>query len=394
MIALPAEFVRPDHGGRCFDAIPALVAQLLAGGRSAKVGLVLVDGLGWRLTERHAEHPFLRRCARTGTIERWTAQFPSTTTAATATIHTGLPVAEHGLYEWFVYEPMLDRLICPLMFSFAGDGQRNTLFALGPERVRALLPDLTTIYRRLDAEGIGCHAFQSERYTPGPVSDVAFAGARVHPFADPAGGLAGMAGVLAGPGPLYCFAYIDEVDAVAHEHGPGSVQVAARVDATLDALEALARAAAGSGSELLVTADHGLAAVDPARTVYVNLVWPDIAGLLRTGADGRPLAPAGSARDLFLHARPGCVDELLRGLRELLGERALVAPVADLVADGLFGPRVGERLQARLADVAVLARGSNTVWWYEEGRFVHGFRGHHGGLTADEMEIPLIRLPL
>jgi hypothetical protein len=394
MIALPADFVRPDHGERCFDAIPALVERLLADGRPAKVALVLVDGLGWRLTDRHADHPFLRRCAREGTVERWTAQFPSTTTAATATIHTGLPVAEHGLYEWFIYEPTLDRLICPLMFSFAGDAERNTLFALGPERALALLPDLTTIYRRLDADGVRCHAFQSDRYTPGTVSDIAFAGARVHPFGQPAAGLAELAGVLAGPGPLYCFAYIDEVDAVAHEHGPGSPQVAARVGITLDALETLAQAAAGSGAELLVTADHGLVEVDPAKTVYVNLAWPGIAGLLRTGADGRPLAPAGSARDLFLHARPGCVDELVLGLRELLGERALVAAVADLVADGLFGARVGERLRARLADVAVLARAANTTWWYEEGRFVHRFRGHHGGLTADEMEIPLIRLLL
>jgi hypothetical protein len=394
MTTLPDEFVRPDHGNRCFDAIPALVERLLAAGGRGKVALVLVDGLGWRLIQRHADHPFLRRCARVGTVERWTAQFPSTTTAATATIHTGLPVAEHGLYEWFIYEPSLDRLICPLMFSFAGDGERNTLFAVGPERARALLPDLTTIYRRLDAAGVRCHAFQSDRYTPGTVSDIAFAGAQVHPFGQPAAGLAELAGVLAGPAPLYCFAYIDEVDAVAHEHGPDSAQVAGRVDATLDGLEALAEEAAGSGAELLVTADHGLAEVDPATTVYVNLAWPEIGGLLRTGADGRPLAPAGSARDLFLHVRPGREGELVRGLRDLLGERALVVPVRDLVADGLFGPRIGERLRARLADVAVLARGSHTVWWYEEGRFAHHFRGHHGGLTADEMEIPLIRLPV
>jgi Type I phosphodiesterase / nucleotide pyrophosphatase len=391
MTTLPAEFVRPDHGNRCFDAIPALVERLIAEG-SGKVALVLVDGLGWRLTERHAEHPFLRRCARAGTIERWTAQFPSTTTAATATIHSGLPVSDHGLYEWFIYEPALDRLICPLMFSFAGDGERNTLLALGPERALSLLPDLTTIYRRLDATGVHCHAFQSDRYTPGTVSDIAFAGAEVHPFPQPAAGLAALAEVLAGPGPLYCFAYIDEVDAAAHEHGPGSAQVADRIEATLDSLEALAEAAAGSGAQLLVTADHGLVEVDPATTVYVNLAWPEIVGLLRTGSDGRPLAPAGSARDLFLHVRPGREDEVVQGLRDLLGERALVAPVRDLVADGLFGPRIGERLRDRLADVAVLARGGHTVWWYEEGRFAHHFRGHHGGLTADEMEIPLIRV--
>src|SRR5437764_14569219 len=127
----PDEFVRPDHGNRCFDAVPAMVERLLAEEPGRKVALVLVDALGWRFLQEHAGHPFLRRCAASGSVERWTAQFPSTTTAAVATIHSGLPVALHGLYEWFLYEPGIDRLICPLMFSFAGDSERNTLQAAG-----------------------------------------------------------------------------------------------------------------------------------------------------------------------------------------------------------------------------------------------------------------------
>src|SRR5205814_3166362 len=102
----------------------------------------------------------------------------------------------------------------------------------------------------------------------------------------------------------------------------------------------------------------------------------------------------GSARDLFLHSQPGRTAALVDGLGELVGDHAHVARVSSLVEDGLFGPEPGDALRARLADVAVLARGSATVWWFEEGRFVQRFRGHHGGLTADEMHIPLIRLPL
>ena len=33
---------------------------------------------------------------------------PSTTTAHLTTLYTGLPVEQHGLYEWHVYEPSLD----------------------------------------------------------------------------------------------------------------------------------------------------------------------------------------------------------------------------------------------------------------------------------------------
>ena len=53
-------------------------------------------------------------------VEKLTAQFPSTTAAQITTIHTGQTVGEHGLFEWNYYEPVLDAVIAPLLFSFAG----------------------------------------------------------------------------------------------------------------------------------------------------------------------------------------------------------------------------------------------------------------------------------
>jgi hypothetical protein len=105
--------------------------------------------------------------------------------------------------------------------------------------------------------------------------------------------------------------------------------------------------------------------------------------LLARRRGGRLLAPAGSARDLFLHCRPGTVDEVVAGLTRVVGERATVHRVEEIVAAGWFGD-VGERLRARLADVCVLPAPGETVWWRERRRFDMGFRGHHGGLSEDE----------
>lgn len=387
--------VRPDHGGRCFDAIPGLVQQLLTRDGRDKVVLVWVDALGWRFCERHAGHPFLRRMAEHGSLERWTSQFPSTTTPHVATIHSGLPVAQHGLYEWFIYEPALDRMVCPLQFSFAGDDQPGTLASAGPA-LMAMVPTLETVYRRLAAGGVASHVFQSAAYAASPASAVALAGAQVHPFASPADGLVELAGVLREPGPMYCFVYIDDVDYTGHHAGPEAAAFDAAVTGVLDLLEAWHGQVAGTVGDAMVmlTADHGMGPVDPATTLYVNRELPGIERLLRIGADGRPLAPGGSARDLFLHARPGCTDELAAELATVCGERARVQPVAELVAEGLFGPQPSQRLLDRLAEVVVLPEPGESAWWWEPGRYEQRFFGHHGGLSAAEMEIPLGRLEL
>jgi len=112
---------------RCFADVPATVERLLTEQAHERVGVVLLDAFGRRLLERHAGHPFVRRLA----VTELSAQFPSTTTAHVTTMHTGHPVGEHGLYEWNVYEPALDAIVIPLRFSFAGDGEPDTLAKAG-----------------------------------------------------------------------------------------------------------------------------------------------------------------------------------------------------------------------------------------------------------------------
>ena len=396
------EEVRPAYGGRSFADIPATVVRLLTGGRGGlapeilgsldrrwtRVVLVVADGFGWSVAERHADHPFLRRVAAEGRLSQLTSQFPSTTSAHMTTLHTGVPVGESGIYEWFQYEPALDRLIAPLLFSYAGDDRRETLRGSGLDPA-ALYPR-ETIYERLAAAEVAAHAVQHAAVADTTFSRAMLRGAAVRPFTADDGWVAETA--AAGPG--YTVAYVDDVDAVGHEHGPDSHAHVAAATGVLDGLAALADLlAAGGETLLLVTADHGQVRVHPATTVYVNERLPELARHLRGGDDGRPLAPAGSARDLFLHVLPGHLDDVEWLLEDLLGETAEVRPTHELIDEGVFGA-AGPRLRERIGEVVVLPKPGESVWWREPGRFDMRFRGHHGGLSPDEMLIPLAALPL
>jgi len=391
----------PEYGTRCFDALPATVERLLTGaGDGLRLGapvlerrydhvvLVYLDAFGWRFAERHAGHPLLRRA---DLVERLTSQFPTTTVVHTATIHTGLPVGVHGLYEWFVYDPGLDRLISPLIFAFAGDDSRNTLLAagLGPDDVYPA----ESLYTRLGAEGVRCHVAHPAPIAHTPPSRWLMRDATMHAFGSVADGLASIGAALRREERGYGLVYLPEIDAMMHLAGTDDPAAVQAFDRTLSAIEHAARGGVfPPGTLVLLTSDHGMADISPERTTYVNVVWPEIAELLAHGADGKPLAPAGSCRDLFLHVLPGHVDEVVGRLRELLAEKADVHAVDELLAAGAFGPVVTDALRRRLADVVCLPHAGEAVYWLEPGRFEQTFLAQHGGLSADELEIPLVAL--
>lgn len=405
-----SRFRQPLYDSYCFSRIPALVEHLLTGegdtGLPAdvlgdlprhyrKVILLYVDAFGWRFLEKYAQHyPFLQRFFDHGVVSKLTSQFPSTTACHVTTIHTGQPVGQTGIYEWFYYEPLLDRMISPLIFSYAGDNKPGTIQLPGRFNIQHLFP-FSTIYQRLNQRGIHSTVFQDAAYTPSNYSNLVYNGARVRPFRTLPQALLHLAdAVNADTG--YFFLYYDPIDAMGHYYGPTSPEFEAEVDTFMTAAERLLHnnlAGKTRDTLLLITADHGQVEVSPQTTVYINTVFPAVRDAIQRDDEGRLLAPAGSARDLFFHIRDERLDDIfaaLSALPELQG-KAEVYKTADLIQAGLFGTP-SQRLLERVGNLVILPYPGESVYWYQKGRHEQGFWGHHGGLTSAEMDIPLLAL--
>ena len=106
---------------KSFADIPAEVRRRVDAGE--RVILILLDAFGLEFLERHRDHPFIQRLD----VTPLTSQFPSTTTAHVSSVHFGMPVHEHGLYEWNILEPALGEIICPLRFNASGAEEEGTL---------------------------------------------------------------------------------------------------------------------------------------------------------------------------------------------------------------------------------------------------------------------------
>jgi Type I phosphodiesterase / nucleotide pyrophosphatase len=106
---------------RTFGDIPDEVRRRIDAGE--RLVLILLDGFGLEFLRRHADHPLVERLE----VTPLRSQFPSTTTAHVTTLCFGLPVEQHGLYEWNILEPALDAIICPLRFNAAGSDVEGSL---------------------------------------------------------------------------------------------------------------------------------------------------------------------------------------------------------------------------------------------------------------------------
>lgn len=399
--------LKPLYESYCFANLPTSIYPLLTGDgtlalpsdvlhglpmRYNKVILLFIDAFGWRFIERYAErYPFLRRFQEHGIVSKLSSQFPSTTSAHTTTIHTGLPVGLSGVYEWYYYEPLVDAVISPLIFAYASEMTPRSLLRSGLTP-QAFFP-ATNIYQPLADAGVQSMIFQSRSYTPSPFGDAVMHGATLRPFQTIAEALVNLGqAVVSDSARGYYYLYIDTIDALGHVYGPNSVQFEAEVESVMTALERILHATLATQAHdtlLLVTADHGMIEVSPEHCTYLDRLPHSVLPMLRTDRQGNRLAPSGSARDLFLYAQEGNVEAVIAQLSEQLAGRATVHATEALIAAGLFG-EVGERFLDRVGNVLVLPAPHEQVWIWDDGRGRQKFLGHHGGATPQEAETVLL----
>jgi len=388
-------FIKPryDRGG--FAGIPNRITEAFASGKYDAVVLFLVDAFGWRFFERFQGSAFIQRIARHGRIEKLTSQFPSTTAAHVTTIHTGLPVGASGVHEWYYYEPNVNAVIAPLLFSYSGTNQRDTLKET-KIKPAAIYPQ-GVFYPALKKLGVKPYVLGIRDYTPSTYSNVVMRGAKQNSFKTLSEALVNLKLLLEKEKhPTYVHLYFDKIDALCHEYGPTAPQTEAEIETFLLMMDHyFDRIFKGKKRVLfLMTADHGASEVDPDTTIYLNQD-PRFQGFerfIRTNRNGKLLVPAGSARDLFLYLHEDRSDEAQAFLSKRLEGKADVVKTETLIKEGFFGPEISDRFRERVGNLVILPYRYESVWWYEKDKFEQGFYGHHGGLTPQEMEIILYTL--
>ncbi|HET6447341.1 MAG TPA: alkaline phosphatase family protein [candidate division Zixibacteria bacterium] len=396
------EFIAPDYSGSTIANIPATISSLLnaefAGlpplleplwkpmdGRVKRIVLLLLDSFGWSLLQQHrAELDWLVQ--RADVSGRITSVFPSTTVAALSSLWTGYAPGQHGLVGLRLFFPeyaVLGQLIkfTPSFASFP-----DSLIEAGTDPADFL--DVPGLGQQLAKSGIQTHAFKGQNIVDSALSQMHDRGVEneygIVTSADLFVQLREMLERTAGT-PLYAYAYWPAIDTLSHVHGPSHPSVGAELRAVLnqfkdEILDSLSPAARRE-TAIFITGDHGQILTTPDQYIWLEEETKLNELLL--------MRPAGEPRTPFLYAKQGKSRDLLLFLEEHFSHALQAWDTHAALQGGLLGPGpISEKVVQRLGDVITTMRDRYILLTPKELKKISGFQGRHGGMTADEMEVP------
>lgn len=388
-----AEMVTPDYDGGSIVNLMTSVGQafrapsrylplkLLGPDELAQprnVVLLVIDGLGASYLERF-ENSFLRHHQR----GRITTVFPSTTATAITTFVSGLAPAQHAIVGWFTFVKELGSVAAILPFKPRHGGPAYSRMGVDPR----IVFDWEPFFDQLQARTylVTRHDLVDSAYTVatgGSVKRCAYESLE--------GCFECLKHVLQQPGGdrQYVYAYWPAFDAIAHQFGINS---AAARDHFLELDERIARFAEevqGSDSLLIVCADHGL--VDTSER---NTIWLDRHCEL---GEALTLPLTGEPRAAYCYVRAAKRDAFTQYVQENLSHACFCIDSEEVVKTrGWFGPGTPHSaLMHRIGDYTLVMRSVYTIKDRLPAEKPFHPVGVHGGMSADEMYVPLVVLHL
>jgi hypothetical protein len=394
--------IEDPHPGLDLSALPA---ELLQGVR--RVVCLIVDALGYRQLVGELEREpdlCLARLVRSGEarLATLTSVFPSTTTTALPTLHGGTTPAEHGGLGYTLYLRELGTVTEMIRFgpyagpwSFADAGVDPTAFLFRPP-----------IWSRLEAAAVGGYVVNFLGFRGSALTRILATGAEFVGYANLSHLAVRLRALLEQPTPerMLVVAYYGAYDELCHFYGTGSPEARAELAAIDHALqrellEPRERLRLPHPTLCLLVADHGQLDTRPERTIELA----DHPELLEDLT-----AIAGESRARYLHVRLGREPAVRECLADRFGEMSTAVEARQAFETGLFGPAYSpvDGAPEKPADAVVARAGDLILLPHENWAFNHSmterqrtsrlarFVGRHGGLTPEEMLVPLLAMRL
>lgn len=330
-------------------------ADRLLGKGYRNIVVLLLDGMGVGVMKDHLEADGF---FRSNVAAEFRSVFPPTTTAATTSFLSGLTPFETGWLGWKQYFRETDQIVIP----FQNIEYYTGLCAAVSNTAGTFIP-YRSIFEKIGEAGNG------KAYHVSPHGTIR---------ADRFGELKEAVKMLcAQEGRKFIYAYWPQPDSLMHERGSQSLCVTQE----LRSLERETEAMAGELTDtlLFVTADHG----HQDLTYYTLTDYPEILNMLK-----RPVAL--EARACVFYVKEEFKAAFPAAFASAFGKDFLLFSKEEVREQMLFGGgKEHPEFEGFIGDYLAAGIGEKGIRYSED---VPRFVSDHAGLSAREMNIPLIAI--
>ncbi len=364
-----------QHGLGSRSSYPQLSDSLTAEIRKARhVILCVIDGLGYDSMMKLDKDSFLRRHC----VQRLSTVFPSTTAAAVTTFMTGLSPKEHGITGWFMNLAEIGSVVAILPFvTKNGDpifiGKKQLSFS-------------QNIYDSLDAK---THIVLKKHLHASPYNYFLSGKATMWGYNNLRGFFRQARRIIAAPSRKrqYVYMYWPEFDNFSHHYGKEHFKTRKHLRQIDLALAHFASQLKGTGTLLLLTADHGQVTTTTERAIEVSR-HPLLHECLTVPLCGEP-------RAAFCYVHPRKAQQFEKYVRHRFRDYCTLHRASDLAAQGYFGlGKEHPQFAQRIGDYILLAKENYIFRDPLPGEKKDFHWGNHGGLSDEEMYVPLVKVNL
>ncbi len=344
--------------------------------RSTNVVLLVIDGLGYEFLLKNSDNGMLKEHLQ----DKITSVFPSTTATGITTFLTGLAPQQHAITGWFMLVKELGLIARILPFNPRYGGLQLSKTGVDPSIIFNHKP----LSVRLKAEThylIPHHLLESD-YTA--ATSTGAEKSSYHSLEDCMRSVKDI--VSRSQNKKFVYVYWSELDSLCHEFGLRSPEVISHLRALDHATVALTDALKGSNTMLIITSDHGLVQTETMDRISLE-EHPQLAQTLALPLCGEP-------RAAYCYVHPSKARRFRDYVNANLNDYCDMYASQDLVRRHFFGLYVPDpRLLDRIGDYVLIMKENYVLKDFISGESTHFLKANHGGVSSEEMYVPLITIP-
>lgn len=333
--------------------------------------LVVIDGMGYDQVASLPHDSFLKKNLQ----GKLNSVFPPTTTAAVTTFLTGAAPQNHGLVAWYLKMKEFGNKVT-IILRYVDKEERKQLpqkdltlpssvFEKLSRRSTLVFPQLflKSHYNTLLGKNAEKHTYRAIKLT-----EFVQATARA---------------ATSSSQPRYIYSYWSKYDDFCHNYGKESDKAKKHLAEIDAALQRLAEKIEGTNTLLLVTADHGHTSISKKNTIIFEK-YPEFQSYLTA-------SPCGEARAAMLYIHPEKRKEFEQFVHKHWKKCCTMHQASELIEKNYFGLFKPHRaLKERVGDYILLAKEGYAFREHKITKKNPFQIGNHGGLSKEELEVPLV----